>query len=430
MLYMRNLLWFLLLLFVIVSQAVAQDDLDLLDEEEGVKEDVVCIPENLAVYYDKYAGEEGAETHVRQWYSFGSEHFKNKNYKEALPYLWKVFLNDNGKRGGLAIGKIAESYYKQNMVDSTLIACYKGFEKFADQQKLHYYAGFLQKELGKSTCAIPHYEALVAKNPKSQAYLSTLAFLYYKAKDCENAIKTQLKVTELFPDDAKAQATLADYMSGCGESPKEAYKTAWLKDKSNVDAARNYARVAVDEGDYQEALEPLDTAITKDAKVSDYKLRASAYENLSQNSNAIKDLNSWLTLEPDNADIMLSIAVNYSASNKFSKANSWIKKAINKKPGYGKPYIVRGEMYEAMVANCQNKESGKSADLDAKLVYEEAQKVYAQAKKDVAYKGKAKTKISNLNSFIRTAEDHFMDANAKIKSSCYSFLVGKQGKKK
>ncbi len=426
MIQIKKLLWFQVIALLMVAPGFSQDDL-LDDEDEVSQEDVVCIPENLAVPYDKYAGEEGAKSHIRQWYSFGSEHFKNKNYDEALPYLWKVYVNDTlPKYAGRAIGKIAECYFKQKKIDSTLITCYKGFTRFPDQQKLHYYAGFLQKELGKSSCAIPHYEALVAKNPKSQAYLSTLAFLYYKAQDCENSIKLQAKVTELFPDDAKAQETLANYMSACGESSIDLWREACKADPSNLDACREYGRQALSEGLYQESVEAYNNVLQKEQKVEDYKNRASAYENLGQNSNAIKDLNSWLALEPDNADIMLYIAVNYSFLNKFSKANSWISKAIRKKPGYGKPYIIRGELYESLILYCQDKRGGE-IKLEDKIAYEEAQKVYAQAKKDVSFKAKAKTKISNLKPFIRTAEDKFMDPNAKIKSSSYSFLVGKSG---
>ncbi len=424
MIQIKKLLWFQVIALLMVAPGFSQDDL-LDDEDELIQEDVVCIPENLAVPYDKYAGEEGAKSHIRQWYSFGSEHFKNKNYDEALPYLWKVYVNDTlPKYAGRAIGKIAECYFKQKKIDSTLITCYKGFVNFPDQQKLHYYAGFLQKELGKSSCAIPHYEALVAKNPKSQAYLSTLAFLYYKSGNFEKAIEIQTKITELYPDDAKAKETLANYMSASGESPLKAWEDAWNKDKTNFDAGRNVAKYAIEEGEYQKALEPLNIIIAKEPKAEDFKLRASAYENLSKFSDAVKDLNSWLSLEPDNADIMLSIAISYSFLNKFSKANSWISKAIRKKPGYGKPYIIRGELYESMVLYCQDKRGGK-IELEDKLVYEKAQVVYGQAKKDVSYKAKAKTKISNLKPFIRTAEDKFMDPNAKIKSACYSFLVQK-----
>lgn len=416
--------WLPLIVLLFAGHAFSQDDFEILDEE-GAQDEVVCIPENLAVPADSLVGTIKDARELSQLYSFGSEHFKNKNYSEALPYLWKVFLNDSGKRGSLSIGKIAESYFKQKKIDSTLIACYKGFKQFPNQQKLHYYAGFLQKELGKSICATPHYEALVAKSPKSKAYLSTLAFLYYKSENFEKSIETQTKVTELFPEDSKAKEKLANYMSASGESPLKAWESAWNQDNTNFDAGRNFAKYAIEEGENQIALEPLNIIIAKEPKSADYKLRATLFENLSQFTKAIKDLKSWLALEPGNSDIMLNIAVNYSFSNKFSAANSWITKAIRKKPSYGKPYIVRGELYEAMVVYCQDKRNNGKTEIEDKLVYEKAQKVYAQAQKDLSFKSKSKIKISNLKPFIRTKEDKFMSPNAKIKNACYSFLVQK-----
>jgi tetratricopeptide (TPR) repeat protein len=423
MLQIKKLKWVLLIVLFFVSMGFSQDDF-FGDEDEDVQVEVVCIPENLAVSYDSLAGTVVDALELKMLYGYGSEHFKNKNYGEAIPYLWKVFLN-NSPSSNRAVGKIAESYFKQNKIDSTLIACYKGLEKFPDQQKLHYYAGFLQKELGKATCALPHYEALVAKNPKNKAYLSELAFLYYKTGNFENAIKTQTKIIELYPDDSKAQDMLPKYIEASGESPLIAYEKAWNQDNTNFDAGRSLARCAIEEGEYQKVLNPLNIIIAKEPKAADYKLRASAYENLSQFTKAIKDLNSWLSLDPDNVDILLNIAINYSSLNKFSTANSWITKAIHKKPGYGKPYIVRGELYEAMVGYCQGNRNNGKVEIEDKIVYEKAQKVYAQAQKDLSFKSKSKIKISNLKPFIRTAEDKFMAPNAKIKSSCYSFLVQK-----
>jgi tetratricopeptide (TPR) repeat protein len=417
----------ILIILFFVGPAFSQDDFEILDEEENTIEEVVCIPQSLAVPFDIYAGKITDARELSQLYSFGSEYFKNKNYKEALPYLWKVFVN-NSKNSSRAIGKIAESYFKEKKIDSTLIACYKGLEKFPTNQKLHYYAGFLQKELGKSSCAIPHYEAMVAKNPKSIAYLSTLAFLYSKSQKYEKAIETQQKVIDLDPSNAKAQDTIARYIAASGESPLAAWEKAWNQDNTNFKAGRNFAKYAIEEGEYEKAKAPLDVIIAKEPKISDYKLRASACENLGQYNSAIHDLNACLMMEPDDADVILSIAENYSTLNKFKTANNWISKAIRKKPGYGKPYIVRGEMVEAMVAHCQDKRGGK-VELEDKIAYEEAQKIYRQAQKDVAYKAKSKTKIKNLNPFIRTKEDIFMNPNAKIKSACYSFLVGKIGKK-
>lgn len=412
------LLWVTLSFFLFINTVAAQDELILDDEQEEI-DDTACIPEDLSTPYDQFIGAENASSMIRQWYSFGSEHHKNKNYQSALPYLWKVFLNDSTKYGNLAIGKIADGYFQEQKIDSTLIACYKGLAKFSDQQKLHYFAGFLQKELGKAACAIPHYEALVEANPENKSYLSELAFLYYKNED-ERSIDIQKKAVTLDPNDAAAKDALANYTTYFKGSALEAWKDAYKQDPNNLDAARNYGVSAVEEGIFEEALEPLSKAISVKAQSNDYKYRAMAYENLNRFNDAIADLNSWLAIDPDNADIMLSIAVDYSSLNQFSTANNWINKALRKKPGYGKAYIAKGENIVNTVLYCQDKR-GK-IDLEDKIAYEMALSMYKKAQNDVAFRSAAKTKYNNLKPFGRTSEDKFMHPNATLKSDCYNYL--------
>lgn len=399
----------------------AQDGL-LGEEEEESQEEVTCVPESLSVPFEKYANKL-TNIEMRQTFSFGREYCKNKNYKDAILPLWKVYFNDSTKYANAAIGLIAECYFYENKIDSTLITCYKGLEKFPDNQKLHYYAGFIQNQLGKAVCAIPHYEALVEKNPDNGPYMLTLANLYAKDKDCEKAIEVQTKYINKFPNDPEGSRALAIYNSQCGKSSKDAWEKVWESDKSNFDAGRSYAKSAIDEGSYKEALEPLTTIISKNPTAQDYKLRATAYENLSQYTNAIKDLNEWLKLEPNNADIMLYVANDYMYLKRYSTANHWISQALHKKPGYGKAYITRGELYEYMVSSCQ---SGK-LKLEDKVVYEEATKVYRQALSDLAFKSQAEAKINNLRPFVRTKEELFMEPNITVKNQCYEFLVGAKG---
>ena len=111
------------------------------DEFEEELTETVCIPETLLTIYDHKDYGEVVLNDIRQWYSFGSEYYKNKNYKSATPYLWKVFINDSTKYARNAIRKLADSYFNLQQADSTFIACYRGLEKYPDHVILHYYAG-------------------------------------------------------------------------------------------------------------------------------------------------------------------------------------------------------------------------------------------------------------------------------------------------
>ncbi len=412
----------LLIILLLIAGLYAQD-VEMPDDEEGdsAQVEVKCEPDDLSVPYDNFAGTATSIMDIKLWYSYGYEHYKNKNYSAALPYLWKVYENDSSKYGERAIGRIAAAYFYEQKYDSTLLVCYKGLKRFPKNQKLHYYAGFLQQKLFHEKCAIPHYLAMIEKSPKNKIYLETLALLYFKTDD-KKAIEYQQKVVDYFPDDAKAAETLGLYMQALLGSAKEAWKNAWEKDKTNLKAGRNYVKALIDEGEYKKALPPLNKIIKQGAEPIDYKNRAVAYENLSQFKKALRDLKIWRKIEPDNIEIYLFLADDYAALNLFSTANNWISKALRKKPGYGKAYIARGELYEATISYCESKRKSNKLEMEDKMVYEKAREQYKKAMKDFTVKAKAKSKYRALASFVRTKQDKFMQPDAKIKSTCYSYI--------
>jgi len=412
---------FLILLFLFAG--LFAQDVEIPDEEENDSPtaEVKCAPDDLSVPYDKYAGTATSLMDVKQWYSFGSEHFKNKNYSAALPYLWKVFENDSSKLGDRAIGKLAAAYYKKQKIDSTLLVCYKGLQRFPKNQKLHYYAGFLQQNFNHLKCAIPHYLAMLEKSPKNKIYLETVALMYFRLDDVK-AIEYQQKVVDLDPKDSKAATSLGNYMETLLGSAKDAWKSAWEKDNSNLKAGRSYVKALINEGDFKEAIKPLNVIIAKDPKAIDYKNRSVALENLSQYRAALQDLKKWLKLKPEDVDVLLYVADDYRALNRFATANKWINKALRKKPGYGKAYIARGELYEATISYCQSHRKGNRLEMEDKIVYEKARTQYKRAMKDFIVKNKAKSKYNALINYVRTKTDKFMQPNAKIKSKCYNYL--------
>jgi tetratricopeptide (TPR) repeat protein len=416
-----------ILLFVFTGLSFGQiEDALLFGEEEEQVEEEICVPETLASNYDHFKDLEISLMELRQLYSFGSEYFKNKSYNSALPYLWKVFLNDTTtKYARHAIRKIADSYFNLQMADSTLIASYRGLALFPDQTRLHYYAGYIQENLGKFTCAIPHYEALVDSDPENEKYLEKLAFLYFKNKDIK-AIEVQKKLVALKPENSTYIETLAIYTRGLlgdGEELLKAYKNAYEADPDNIDNAYNYGKTALDQGEYLTALEPLSKIVekldTKNAKA--FKARAVCYEVLERYTSAINDYKQIIDIEPQNAEIMCAIANVYRYKNEFTNGRYWINKALNTKPGFGLAYITLGEIYESAVLFCQK---GRDRKYDDGLVYEMAYAQYGKALNDPAYSSMAKSRRNGLRPFVLTKEEKFMNQNrTELKLPCYTSWI-------
>jgi len=415
----------LITIIFLVNFSFAQfEDEEMLFGEEEIAE-VICVPETLASNYDNFKDTGFSSMEIRQFYSFGSEYFKNKAYTSALPYLWKVFLNDTAKYARNAIRKIADSYFNLQKADSTLIASYRGLALFPDQTRLHYYAGYIQENLGKFTCAIPHYEALVKSDSDNKQYLEKLAFLYFKDEDIK-ALDVQKKLVALDPRNSNYSQTLAMMTKeffGEGEELLKALKDAYDKDPNNIENAYNYGKTALDQGEYLTALEPISRIIEKlDKKyVKAYKARAQCYEGLERNTSAINDYKKVVELEPQNAEIMCAIANVYRNKDEFSKGRYWANKALSVKPGFGLAYITMGEIYESAVTFCQ---SGRGRKYDDGLVYGMAYAQYGKALRDPAYKSMASNRRVNLKAFLPSKEEKFMNNNrTTLKLACYTSWI-------
>ena len=411
-----------IVIFLTTGLSIAQDEDGLLfGEDDEMIEEVVCVPDTLKSNYDQFKDLEISSMELRQMYSFGSEYFKNKSYTSALPYLWKVFLHDTAKYGRNAIRKIADSYFNMQMADSTLIASYRGLALFPDQVRLHYYAGYIQENLGKFTCAIPHYEALVESDPTNIQYLEKLAFLYFKNKDIR-AIEIVDRLIEIEPENSKWTEIKSIYISeliGDGEELLAALKEAYDKNP-DVNNSIKYAEEASNQGKYLEALGPLTNVIEKlDPKnVKAYRLRATSNEGLERYTSAINDYKKIADIEPQNAAIMCAIANVYRNQNEFSKGRYWINQSLKAKPGFGLAYITMGEIYESAVTFCQK---GRGRKYDDGLVYNLAYQQYSKAANDPAYKSIAKSRRNNLKPYLPTKEEKFMNQNrTTLKIACYT----------
>lgn len=395
------------------------------DEFEEELDSTPCLPESLVTIYDKNNNPTIAYQEIRKFYSFGSEYHKNKDYKSALPYLWNVFINDTTRYAKPAIRKVADSYFNLEMGDSTLLACYRGLERFPNYASLHYFAGFLQDKSGKFRCAIPHYEILVRDNPENKSYLEKLAFLLFKDED-ERSIEIQQKLVNLEPTNDTYNENLFSYTNYfLGEGGAlEVRKQAYDSDPSNKEFALTYGVAACEAGQYKEAVKPLSEVIKSDKNnVKAYEARAICYESMEKFTSAINDLKKVVNIEPNNVEIMCTIATNYKYMNQFTNGKYWIGRALKAKPGYGLAYITMAEIYEAAVSYCQDKEKRK-INYDDKLVYELARNEYRKATKDSNFRSTANSRIKSLATVVRTKEDIFMNQNrTKLKEKCFTSWI-------
>ncbi|MEJ2544773.1 MAG: hypothetical protein P8Y99_11970 [Calditrichaceae bacterium] len=415
----NNMKWTWVIIFIFSALCFAQfED----DEFLELKEPVVCIPDTLQTVYDQYKQTDLSETNLKMWYSFGSEYFKQNEYKSALPYLWKVFVNDSGKMGQYAIRKIADAYFYSQYSDSTLLACYRGLEHYPELTNLHYYAGILQMNRGQEECALPHYEFLVERYPDNESYLDKLAYIYFGLED-ERAIEIQKHLVEVNPANPEYHKRLVAYIKHFDYDPLLELRTAFKNNSDDVKILHMLLQAELDAGNYQQAVDEATIWLNKDLEQKAIlKLRAQAYEGLTNYSFAINDYKTILQINPNNIEAMCAIATDYKFMNKFDNGKNWVKKALATNTKSGLPHIVMAEIYEAAVPYSQQVEN-RNRKIDDGLVYELAIKEYEKASKDPAYTAYAKQRIKLLEPLKPTQEElFFAQGNTTITRESYTWI--------
>jgi tetratricopeptide (TPR) repeat protein len=395
------------------------EELQTLGEQEEVK----CSPDSLTTYYDRFKSDSVSEHQLNIWYSLAKEDFKYKNYKHAIPYYWKILVNDTTGKFRIAYSKLADCYYNLNQPDSVFIVCYRGLELYPDQTRLHYWAGYLHDLLGQTKCAIPQYEALVKENPEEKQYWAKLAYLYYKEDDCR-AVQAQQKVVDLDPSDIEASRLLAEIMVICGEDPIKALEDTYRKDPTNEENAMRYGKAAFERGLYQKAIEPFEQVLKHDPKneaAMEYIGRC--YEGLNQLSRALTYYKDILQIDPRNLNVLCLTASVYGRLNDFETGRRYVQKAERVDPGSGLPHVIMAEIYENSIQYCSDKRADKKLSYDDKLVYSYAQDELRKATKDPVYGSDAQKRLVQFDTLVPTTEDYFMHKNRKTTTEkCYDWI--------
>ena len=408
----------------------AQDE----DDFEEMSEDTACVPANLQTAYDAYKTDDLAPNQLDIWYDYGREphkiaRYENKpeKYRQAIPYFWKVIVNDDTGRFKIVYGKLVECYLGLNEPDSALIVAYRGLAKYPDYITLHYHAGIIQKTLGKVKCAIPHYEALVNSNPDDKStllnYLTNLAQLYYAAED-ERCLEVQRRVIDLDPENVEAASLLVRMTEFFGGDAMEAMEDAYNTDPTNIQNARRFGRAAYEAGEYDKAIQAYTSVLEQDpANTEALRYIARSYEGKEQFANALKNYKAVLDLEAEDLNVMCSIASVYARTRDFTTARAYVRRVQRIDASFGWSYMVMGEIYENSVAKCSDERDKRGYTYDDKLVFQLAQDEYRKAARDPNVAASASLRVKQLEPFVPTKADLHMHSNrTDINDSCYSWI--------
>jgi len=267
---MRKLIWTaVFFVLVAVPPAVAQDNKVVVSEESGAE------------------------------YRAGLEHFKKREYTEAIPRFAKAYELDGRNIAalfaqGLALNN-SGSYAEAAKILKLVL------EKDPDHGKALLLYPITLERSEQLDEALAAYDAGIGKKPKDYNFYWGKARVYIRKKDSEKAVAALVKALELQPGNLKMRALLAQTYADLGrmeDAAREARKV--LEKDANHARARvvvaDYLRMA---GKYEEAMEEYTLA----ARTIETKAYAEHYiEVIKQRLEEIEIEKEWEARQKEKSD--------------------------------------------------------------------------------------------------------------------------------
>lgn len=373
---------------------------------------------------------------LNRYWSFGFENYKNKQYRDAAKWFWKVAELDTIKKFPSVFRYLGDSYFKLEKADSAKVIYEMGLLRYPDDPYLHRLVGYFLAQTEQIDPAIEKYETAIklleAQSQTDPKQLETLkddlkqlAALYVKADRKDDAIAAYNRALEIDPNDLEAQNNLAALLAVTGdiEAVIAAREKVREQDPKNSQVRFDLGKMYFDQGNYEKAIELFNeylTLVPNDPGALEFK--GISYQRLDRHNESITEFKKILDIQPQNKKVLAEISRGYKSIGNFATARTFAARALAIDNTYGLSWIALGEMFEAVADKCVKPKNGK-VDYDDKLVYELAYQQYRNAFADLSFRREAENKASYLQTVIPTTEDVFMHTTQKRPTvECYKWL--------
>ena len=360
-------------------------------------------------------------------FSTGHEHWKNKNYVDAVEPLKKASGLDLEKRYPQIYTELADSYLKLEQPDSALSVYQRAVQVYPQnpffQRSLAYWLNAKQQ----IPEAIDAYLKAIELDGQTASDYKDVGRLLISANRNDEALEIYEKLTALDPNDAEAQEIYASLLSQTGDEDAviEAKEKALAAKPDDTNLMFSLGRMYFRRSEYQKAIDKFNMLLAvRPDDLEALEFKGNAQQNDGKFSDAIKSYEKILAARPDHAKVLCDMASCYRELKNFRKAMSVVQTAIQKNPNLGLGYIVKGEIYEAVADDCIGRREKRITNIDDKLVYEKAYVQYqTAAQRDNQYAELARRKMSYIQQEIPTKEDRFLFPDVKQpRIECYTWL--------
>ncbi|MCI0708265.1 MAG: tetratricopeptide repeat protein [Ignavibacteriae bacterium] len=389
---------------------------------------------------------------AKNWSLF-SEYQRNGDHKSAVPYGWEVYKLDP-KRFKTLYQKLAECYFsfyekaetpeaKKAFADTIVIINDLGIEHAPDRASSHWlqkaYALENYFEGKRDKDAIAAYEKTLELDFKGIdfAYGDRLGQLYKNHANEDPSMKEKaIKLYQRYIDADPSNQIAVERMRTLASDPMELvaiYEKLLKSDPENIEYIWGAAQANMRAEQFAAAEKHLRKLTQKAATNATYwNELGKAQQHQRKFREAIDSYERALKLNAALKENFLNISVCWREMKNYDQARVFARRAASSDKGWGRPYIMIGEIYKAAVENCivgSKNGDWTKLDFDDKLVYKLAQDEFAKAKATEPGLSNEVNQLTNaLSTLVPTKEDYFFNkdriVNGKIpiEGACYSWI--------
>ena len=260
--------------------------------------------------------------------SIGNQHFKVKNYQEAiLSYKKGIEINSFNSKGYLGLGNC---FYLLNKPDEALINFKKCLEITPDNYEANFRIGYIYLSLEKYNDALRVFNIASKLNPVSFEVYQNKASIYFKLGEYEKSIEHYKKSIDVNPNlpDTYYNLGIIYYDLKNYEESNVNYKKAIDLNPNYFEAYYNLGINYIFHEDYENALKVYLKAldIKPDSIITLEKL-GWIYWTLNQYEDVINYFKKILDIESDNSRAFINLGLAYSKLNNIDKARENLLKA-------------------------------------------------------------------------------------------------------
>jgi tetratricopeptide (TPR) repeat protein len=384
----------------------------------------------------------------RSW-SFGFQHYRNRQYAEVPRFFWKVVAMDTAQKpakanahGGASAANdsanksapsrafpqvfdfLGQTYLQLSKPDSAQLVYELGVKTLPNDASLRRNLAYLLAARSQFDLALAEYEHMIALGAATEDDYRRMANLYARTDRYDKAIAACEMILALNPNDAEIRRTLSALYKAAGkeDAALESMEKALAQNPNDTRMIFDLARAYFNRQVYEKVVELLprfNKLVPGDLLA--LELLGDAQARLSHFRDALETYGQIVAAKADDKKVLVKIADCYRELGDFSAARRFANKALVVDAQYGAAYFALGQVYETCAGKCVA-QKGK-AEFDDKLVFELAYFQYEKALQDLATRTEARQRLNFLEASIPNKEDRFMNrGKTKAAGPCYQWI--------